>query len=345
MKINDGNDENVYLSRKYSRTIMEETIIMKEDPFYSGIISEDRIELLFVDREEHVNYAEKIIREPRKVCVGIMGSTGVGKSSMLSAVSACGKKQNKNTVKMNIETYTEGETKGADVGDLILIDNVNHMDDVNVISVYQKIVADVEQGKKVFFCDILQRDEKAVRARDFVLTHPSILLSMETPENLKDFLRERMKRCGWKYNFSDQSIKLSAIRSQGNLREFFRYCGAAHTLLKEQSQIISLETMKESIWKIDLPTLLSLDELSRKILQIVTQKEYLPVMSILAEAREDNDSRGVSHKLFYEKLAVLRSFGLIFGERRGKEVRYRSIYNKLDMEAYTKQLALSEQSG
>jgi Cdc6-like AAA superfamily ATPase len=302
---------------------------MKEDPFYVGEIPEDKIEALFVNRSSELTYAMNMIGKRMKMCIPILGDTGTGKSSMLNVIAALGKKSGLKVFKISVEDYDKEETrKQIEDTELILVDNINRVDNTTAISIYQKITENVNAGKRIFFCDLTKREFKARKERDYAVTHKPIILSTLKTAELKRWLQERMQRCDYSYNFTDEAIELVAKRSKGNLRDFFRYCGMAYAY---GTSTITFKDMERAILDIDSHIIFSLDDLSRFILKVIYATRGINTGELFNQIKENGRWKNTSGRLFYKNLDELIEHGLVVSERFGHEVTYSLIYAKIGM--------------
>jgi DNA-binding transcriptional ArsR family regulator/energy-coupling factor transporter ATP-binding protein EcfA2 len=337
---------------------MEEEMV---DPFYSGEIPEDKVEILFVTRNnEVVNYISTLLATTNNICIPILGNTGFGKSSMLNLIAVIGKTVGLKVFKVRVdELADEKNKKRIEDTDILLIDDVDKLNDSTVLSSYSQIEEYVKAGKRVFFSDTIQRKIKIVKERDRITTGKAIILPDLTSESPLDifviWVRMRMKKCRYKYvaEFSEDAIGLAVKRSKGNIRNFYRYCGMAYKYAyeyfcykkkrdrykekgQENMEKITIPLMERAILAVDANIISSLDELSKIILKVLCEKERTNASELLTLIKEKGSN--VSQRTVYKKLEELIECDLVVKTRVGHESLYSTIYHEIGMDVDPKTL-------
>lgn len=110
---------------------------------------------------------------------------------------------------------------------------------------------------------------------------------IDTVTELKTFIHGRMKTFSIKdkpkVTIDDETIKILLERTEGNIRECFRYCLVAIQKFKKD---ITTSLIKEAILIVDKPRFEVLDEVDRKIMNSVSSMPKASLKTIAPEVEE-----------------------------------------------------------
>lgn len=304
------------------------------DPFYLYAVKEEMIERLFVNREDEISMIKGIMRMPfgnnAEVCA-IIGGIGVGKSSILQYIKKIARDMGFDVIYYNNPDKFYSDGGKIDKGEnkkVCLIDDIGTVDDMSVRGYYASIEEYLdEHGGIVFFTDIYNREQNTLKRRNFMVSQNISLSVGMDKEKLEYFLMERMKRCigpGEKFEFpyEKEGMKIAAIRSRGNLRNFLNYSKNAWLVASGSGKNkVEKEDMKKGIITVDRALLGGYDLIDFKILWYSTigdiNKSYLAHQCGI-------DAKTLDSRL-YSKLSDMTN-----QKKQGKDVIVTSIYKYMD---------------
>jgi len=302
----------------------------KINPFWLHPIKEDKIPMLFVDREDELTLVRSILKtefqDPSEICA-VVGGIGIGKSSLLYQAKRIAEDSDLHVEYMNgtenIISKSEELIKNKDVA---IIDDVDKLDDDHAKIFYDKLETLLDDINFVFFSDSFKRNEEIRKIRSFITTDSLGLPKMLSNEELFFFLKKRMEKClikdvkGFELPFEDTALDMAAIRSNGNLRNFFDYTQSGWKISRgTNNDIVNSKHMQKGIILKDRTILGGRDIIDYKIIWNSTKGEFNKKLLAhecgINRGTLDNRIKNISH--------------IINQENRGKEVIISSIYNQI----------------
>jgi len=296
------------------------------DPFYLYPVRDELVGQLFIDREKEIELARTTLvpgfKKHKDVCA-VVGGIGVGKSSFINMLDKTARDLGKKTFLTNdlddIRSRSDDIMKDYDT---LLIDDVDKVGDEEAKRFYGFCESLLVDEGVIFFTDTHERASEVVNRRNFTVSQ-FIMLPRELPgDRLRFFLEERMRRCviskeEFVFPFTEETLKMASIRSNGNLRNFLNYTKNAWKFFKgHEEEWVTVENIRDGIVNVDTSLLSGKDLIDLKILWYSTVEDVN--RSYLAHKCH------IDSKTLDRRVEALPEF--ISKTRSGKDVNMQSIY-------------------
>lgn len=334
----------IKLIRKNIYSMISIIYNMCPNPFYLGPIDAANKDHLFIDREGSLEYVKERIGSEGE-CIVILGEKGVGKTSFLNIIKAwLEEKAEYTTGRKILDKISRENTRLLPVPDTsakiehLLVDDIAFLDDSEAARVYEAIDSLLTKNEYTCICltDRAHRGENVLKLRKEVSTGTYIDLAV-SPNEMENFLRQRLKNTGYHDNFEHDGVYVAARRAFTNLREFFKYCREAYRLVDKNGKI-GKELMFKAIWTIDRGYLQEMDKVARGVLSCLHERASSGGIPLMLLSKYAEETLGISRSTLYHRLNILQDYNMIVVTQKGREAFYNTIYNIIEMPIDPKQI-------
>ncbi len=291
----------------------------------------------FVDREKELDYAVRVLSIMNGQVIGVLGSTGSGKTTYLYALeNAYQKAGGGKAVWATGEEFLKEDFKVDKDVDVLFIDSFNSLSDDEAKRGFEKMY---EMANKevinIVYTDNPEREDYALEARDFATTRK--YLSMDCDEiKAKNIFKERLERGGYEDMFKEEAIEHLAARAVPNLRMMIQYAGDVYLsvgktkgIMKEEVDTVIIETDKEYIKSMGMAAVGIINVLNEKI----SKGNYPGInLSTLMNYVRNKVNVNISNTTFYKTLNKLIERNIVVVQNIGRDKYINSIYNLMGVD-------------
>ena len=292
----------------------------------------------FVDRGSDIDYAVRNLTEMTSQVIGVLGSTGSGKTSFLYALEdSYLKRKEKGKVLWTTGRIflSDSFTLDKDV-DTIFVDDCSFLSDEDARKIYEKMYyLAVKKKVNIVYTDRVEREFSVVEERKDMTTARLLYMDTTTTQAREIFV-ERLKRAGYGAMFEDKAINHIVFRSAPNLRLMFQYGKEAYTATGKVMGI-TVEEVDKAIIETDIGYIRPLGDVAIAIVNVlnatVRKGDYdgITVSNLIRLVREELGTN-ISPERIYHAMNELGKMNILLIKKVGREKLINTIYNRMGVE-------------
>jgi len=301
-------------------TLWYENLGFERDPFFLNPIGESEEEQKgFINRDDEKESIKRFTE--RKVgSMIVISDIGLGKSSLLSIASGYGREIGKFVININGSRYPNraefnrklieelknivpieinlddiSNLRTGDAEIIIISDDLDKLDEFHFVKFMDEVISPLSD---ILFLTTAQRihlsDIKIASKLNKTCDYPLLIDPIDSVEKLREFVDGRIgaySKGKPKIKIEDNIMEIILDRTQGNLRETFRI------LSKLIEGEITKSNLVKTIKALDKWKIQSLDEINKKILDVLLTKGELEAKEIVKYLKELKDERAVKNRL------------------------------------------------